>query len=94
MMMKTAVPERVATLHEYNIVPMVGATHEYPYRYVGQWKRESTGLARAVGAAIRLMGERPDVDQVRIYHSYPSPGPVRRYVGAVNRHDMALVRPA
>jgi hypothetical protein len=92
-MMTTQAPARDASKHEYSIVPMVNGAHEHnDRRYVGQWKREATGEARAVGAAIELMGERPDVDQVRIYHTHPSPGPVQRYVGAVNRSDMTLRR--
>lgn len=81
---------RDTSKHKYELVPMVNGVHEYPYRAVGEWKRESAGEAHALGAAIALMGERPDVDQVRIYHTHPSPGPVRRYLGAVNRSDMEL----
>ena len=48
-----------------------------PMIFVGN--RESA----AVGRTAELLVERGE-DQSRLYHTYPSPGPVRRYVGTVS----------
>ena len=47
-----------------------------PMIFVGN--RESA----AVGRTAELLMEY-GTDQARLYHTYPSPGPVRRYVGTV-----------
>lgn len=43
--------------------------------------REST----AINNAQEALAEHLEIDCVRMYHTYPSPGPVRRYVGIVKR---------
>jgi proteasome lid subunit RPN8/RPN11 len=43
------------------------------------------GLRVAEDLAHDILAERPDVDSVGIYHTHPSPGPVRRYCGEVKR---------
>ena len=62
--------------HEYEV--QGGSSHLGPFAFVGN--RENT----AVKTAIEWMTEAwPDEDHVRLYHTHPSPGPVRRYVGVV-----------
>jgi hypothetical protein len=62
--------ERNDTKHEYEI------DSGGPMIYAGMTERMA--IHKAIERA-RLMC----VEQVRIYHTYPSPGPVRRYVGWV-----------
>jgi hypothetical protein len=67
------------------------AKHEYEIEHAGAHifvgNRERTAVRK--GAEL-LSGRRGD-DHVRLYHTYPSPGPVRRYVGLVTA-DGTLVR--
>lgn len=63
--------------HEYEI--QRGSSHSGGMVFVGN--TESTAIHNAVEA----LGEHLDEDCFRLYHTYPSPGPVRRYVGIVKR---------
>jgi hypothetical protein len=61
--------------HEYEIQ----ASQTGGMVFVGN--REST----AVHQANEVLAEHLEFDSVRLYHTYPSPGPVRRYVGIIKR---------
>ena len=70
------------------------AKHEYEIqqpnlRMVFVGNVEKTAIANAV----EYLAERPGANPIRLYHSYPSPGPLRRYVGVID-HDGTLHRPA
>jgi hypothetical protein len=70
------VHERNKDKHEYEI--QRGSSQTGGMVFAGN--REDT--------AVRLAVEALDVNQenhFRLYHTYPSPGPVRRYVGTITR---------
>jgi hypothetical protein len=48
-------------------------------------KRAGALERSALGYAATLLAEHPEVTSVGIYHTYPSPGPVRRFVTEVKR---------
>jgi hypothetical protein len=62
--------------HEYEV--QRGSSHVSPMIFVGA--RESIAVRKA---AELLAKDWPGEDHVRLYHSYPSPGPLRRYVGVI-----------
>ena len=41
-----------------------------------------------------MMDDNEDIQRVHVYHSHPSPGPVRRFVGRINRGETVILRPA
>jgi hypothetical protein len=45
------------------------------------------GVNVAEMKAREILAEVPTVDSVGIYHSYPSPGPRRRFVGEITRES-------
>ena len=70
--------ERNPYKHEYEV--QRGSTHLAAHVFVGNLERS------AVGNAMHMMSEGQPFDgesHVRLYHTYPSPGPVRRYVGRI-----------
>jgi hypothetical protein len=77
--------ERNPAKHEFEV--QSGSSHASAMLFVGN--REGT----AVRKAAELLADREQADQyglagethVRLYHTYPSPGPVRRYVGVIKR---------
>jgi hypothetical protein len=66
--------ERNTKRHEYEVQMGTG-----PMVFVGH--RETA----AIHYAIEALGCHLEQSHVRLYHTYPSPGPVRRYVGIVKR---------
>ena len=76
--------DRNSAKHEYEVERGTMGTVMV---FVGN--REQTAIAGAVA----ILSGHPDEKSVRLYHSYPSPGPLRRYVGTVDR-DGNLRRPA
>ena len=71
--------------HEYEIEP--GSSRTAPMVFVGN--TEKTAIRRATESLTEglLEGE----EHVRLYHSHPSPGPMRRYVGII-KPDGVLYR--
>jgi hypothetical protein len=51
----------------------------------GRSKRENHGREAAITRAASFLAENPEVGFLRLYHTYPSPGPVRRFVGRITR---------
>lgn len=86
-------PERDWTKHRYEICPIIEGQY-LSHRIVGDYARESTGEDRAIKAANEMMDGNDEIDRVHVYHSYPSPGPMRRFVGRVNHGDQFISRPA
>jgi hypothetical protein len=39
----------------------------------------------AIAKAVETLSKKLEANGLRLYHTYPSPGPVRRYVGVVKR---------
>lgn len=70
----TKLHERNPLKHEYEI-QMDGG----PIVFAGN--REDT----AVHKANEALADHLEADYVRLYHTYPSPGPMRRYVGIIKR---------
>lgn len=68
--------------HEYEAQP--GSSHTVRMVFLGN--SEKTALKRAV----ELLGLRESEDHLRLYHTYPSPGPTRRYCGIVRRDGVLL----
>jgi hypothetical protein len=60
--------------HEYEV--QAGSSHTSVMVFVGN--TEKTAIKRGSDLAAEH-GE----EQVRLYHTHPSPGPVRRYVGVI-----------
>lgn len=73
--------KRNAAKHEYEIEMAVG---ERCGGMVFAGNRESTAVQRAN----EVLAEHLEATCVRLYHSYPSPGPMRRYVGIVKRDGL------
>lgn len=71
--------------HEYEV--QRGSSQVATMTFVGN--TEKTAIARAAEALQH--GLYADEDHVRLYHTHPSPGPVRRYVGVIKR-DGVLYR--
>lgn len=71
------------------------AKHEYEVELgSGSWMIYTGTIEKtAIEQARQILREYPDERYVKVYHSYPSPGPQRRYVGTVAR-DGVLRRPA
>ena len=65
--------------HEYEV--QRGSDDACRYGLVFAGNREETALKRAV----EIMGRYITEDHLKLYHTYPSPGPVRRYVGRITR---------
>jgi hypothetical protein len=71
--------------HEYEIVPIINEGHG-PFLKVGS-------VQGAVYEAEKIMTDRPEVERVNVYHSHPSPGPQRRYIGFLDRGSNLLRHP-
>lgn len=69
--------ERNPAKHEYEIER--GSTHTGGMVFVGNTEKT------AVHRANEVLAEHLEESCVRLYHTYPSPGPMRRYVGIVKR---------
>jgi len=91
--MSTAVKQRDGTKHRYELVPIINDNYVYPHLLVGDYAHESTGEDRSIAMANELMGQRATVERYHVYHTHPSPGPVRRYVGRVYRGEQFIRRP-
>jgi len=61
--------------HEYEVVRPQGIAHVF----VGN--REETAISQAV--ELMKEGHWAGEEYLRLYHTYPSPGPMRRFVGRV-----------
>lgn len=68
---------RNSSKHEYEI--QRGSSQTGGMVFVGN--REVTAVHRAN----EVLAEHLEEDCVRLYHNYPSPGPMRRYVGIIKR---------
>lgn len=90
---KTQDPERDWTKHRYELCPIIEGQY-LGHQIVGDYARESTGEDRSIKAAIEMMDDNEDIERVHVYHSHPSPGPVRRFVGRINRGETVILRPA
>lgn len=66
--------------HEYELqrVQQDELADAHGMMFVGN--REATAIARAVAILAKY-----DEEYLKLYHSYPSPGPARRYVGRITR---------
>lgn len=95
----TATNQRDWTRHEFSITPIINGVHHWGKTLItGDWNGRQdgtcpTGEARSVEKALELLTENEEVQRYHLYHSYPSPGPQSRYVGAIVR-DKGLIRPA
>jgi hypothetical protein len=88
-MSTTTVPPRDKTKHEYSIVPIKDGAHQgYQRVHVGQYALAAPGQGRAAVAARDLLADHDEYERVHIYHTYPSAGPVDRYVGFVDRDSL------
>lgn len=67
------------TRHEYEV--QRGSDDACRFGMVFAGNAEATALRRAK----EILDEFTDEDHLKLYHSYPSPGPQRRYVGRVDR---------
>lgn len=63
------------------------------FTIVGEYASERAGERESVKAALVLMEDNASVQRVSVYHSHPSPGPSRRYVGVVQRDASTITRP-
>jgi hypothetical protein len=81
--------------HLYEVVYLLeDGTEMYGGFYeVGTFVSEKAGEGYALSDAKQMMGDDAAVDAVRIYHTHPSPGPTRRYVGIVRRDVWKIERP-
>jgi hypothetical protein len=75
--------ERNRAKHEYEI--QRGSSHLAPMIYAATTERS------AIASALTYFEAHSDEDHVRLYHTYPSPGPQRRYVGVI-KPDGVLYR--
>jgi hypothetical protein len=75
---------RNITKHEYEI--QRGSSHLGAHIFVGNVEKT------AVAAATALLQTNPDQDHFRLYHTYPSPGPLRRYVGVIKADGLHRAR--
>jgi hypothetical protein len=89
----TRAPERDWTKHRYELVPIVDNQHRYPHIVVGDYVRTATGEHRAIMLAGALMADHDQVERMHVYHSHPSPGPMRRYAGRILRDEAFIRRP-
>jgi hypothetical protein len=71
--------ERNPAKHEYEV--QKGSDDAGRYGMVFAGNREATAVRRAV----EILGKFAAEDHLKLYHTYPSPGPQRRYVGRVTR---------
>lgn len=92
-MSTTKEKERDWTKHRYELCPIIEGQY-LNHRIVGDYAHESTGEDRAVKAAREMMDDNEDIQRVHVYHSHPSPGPMRRFVGRINRGEAFISRPA
>jgi hypothetical protein len=74
------------TKHLYELLVEQDGQERYPFIIDAETRTES-GLSRSVGSATKLLAEHPEFDRVKVYHTYPSPGPQRRYAGVVTRDN-------
>ena len=86
-------PERDWTKHRYELCPIIEGQF-LGHQIVGDYVHEATGENKSVQAAIKMMDGNEDIVRVHVYHSYPSPGPMRRFVGRINRGDTLIIRAA
>jgi hypothetical protein len=79
----TAPHTRNPEKHEFEV--QRGSSQETPMMFVGNV--ESTAVKKAA-AMLAKGGEFAGEKHVRLYHTYPSPGPQRRYVGIIRPDGM------
>jgi hypothetical protein len=67
-----------------NVYELQGGSYASPHIHVGATERSACDKARELltGDEIPLWS---GLELVRLYHTHPSPGPVRRYVGTIGR---------
>ena len=70
------------TKHVYEIEPRIGDQCARMV-YASEGKDPDRAEQSAVGFARGFLAEHPELTSVGIYHTHPSPGPVRRYVREV-----------
>jgi hypothetical protein len=82
-------PERSvdADKHLYELLPANERGRHDGYRWLlaGRSKNATAALQSAKTRADSFLDEFPDVARLHVYHTYPSPGPVRRFVGWYTR---------
>lgn len=73
----------------FELVPVVDGEHT-PAHHVGTLQ-EPVGVYRSIAMAHRLMGNRPEIEHVRVHTTHPDRGEPR-YLGMVTRDERRIVR--
>lgn len=85
MTANTYYDEQSRTKHGYELQGYREAGRETSFIIVGRYVSEDSGEKAALRLAVKLMAEDDTILKMRVYHTHPSPGPVRRFLAVVDR---------
>jgi hypothetical protein len=76
--------------HVYELLPVIErdgelTTQGSDFIWSAESKNAEVAERAAVDDAVQMMDNDVSINRVKLYHSHPSPGPQRRYVGVVTR---------
>ena len=69
------------TKHRYELAPNGGP----PFITVGEYVYPARGVNYAITKGVDYLRRNPGVQRLHLYHSYPSPGPRRRFAGVITK---------